>query len=105
MSSGCARSATSTKTSVTRERLGESITVEGVARDAKGGAVVVVDGTPLSLAGLERWTRELDGAAVRVTGTLRERVHPPLPVGSNGERSAGAEGSELVLESPRWEKR
>jgi hypothetical protein len=56
-----------------RDRIGQHVVLDGTARDAKAGAVVVVDGAPVYLDGMEAWPAGLAGALVRVTGTLREQ--------------------------------
>jgi Domain of unknown function (DUF4440) len=71
--------------------------VVGFAQQAKLGAIVQAGDVPVTCADQHEWPAELLGRPVVVAGTLSKRTHPALPVGPDGERSAGAEGDELVL--------
>jgi hypothetical protein len=77
-------------------------TIRGVARDAKGGAVVVTDGGPVYVIGLEAWPRELAGRKVEVTGRVRPKKHLPDPVGPGGTVAQGAWGDQTVIEGATW---
>jgi hypothetical protein len=81
-----------------------NVTVEGAARNAKGGAVVVADdGRVLYVAGLESWPAELDGRRVAVTGRVESRPGSPEPlVDDAGQHSAGASGPQTVIVDPTW---
>jgi len=80
----------------------KDVTIEGVARNAHAGAVVVTeDRTPVYVDGLERWDRAVDGKKVNAKGTLRHRA-PDDVVGANGEISHGFAGGQWVLEAPTW---
>lgn len=84
-------------------RQGKVVTVVGVARDAKGGAVVLLEGEPLYVRGLDAWPKGLRDRRVEVTGTLRDEKLIPSPVvDSKGAISQGAEGNQLVLDTPTW---
>ncbi len=83
--------------------LGSRVRLSGIARDAKGGAVLLVGDSPLYLAGLESWPMEANGKLVAVGGTLVDRQYlPEAKKNAKGEWSQGAQGSQLVLESPVW---
>lgn len=71
--------------------------VVGFAQQAKLGAIVQAGDVPVTCADQHEWPEDLLGRPVVVAGTLSARTHPALPVGPNGERSAGAQGDELVL--------
>lgn len=71
--------------------------VAGLAQRSKLGPIVDADGVIVTCAGLAEWPDDVVGRPVVVAGTLARRSHPPLPVGPNGERSAGAEGDETIL--------
>lgn len=81
------------------------VTVVGDARDAKGGAVVVVeDGRVIYVDGVDGWPAAVTGGRVAVTGVLVERKMIPDPVTNDaGEHSAGALGNQWVIEGARWE--
>jgi hypothetical protein len=71
--------------------------VVGFAQQAKLGVIVQAGDVPVTCADQHEWPPELLGRPVVVAGMLSRRTHPALPVGPDGERSAGAEGNELVL--------
>jgi hypothetical protein len=85
--------------------LGKSVSLVGVAENAKLGAVVVpASGGPVYVTGLDSWPDHLSKTRVRVSGTLQERKLAPDPVvGPNGERSAGMEGMAYVIDDAKWE--
>jgi len=82
----------------------EQVTLEGTARDAHSGAVVVLrDRQPLYVEGLERWPAELEGKNVKVSGTVVSRKLAPDPVvAADGAVSAGMVGESWVLTSASW---
>ena len=79
-------------------------TIEGKARDAKAGAVVVLDGgEPVYIEGLDYWPSDIEGKRVRATGFLKQKKLIPDPVvDSEGAISQGAEGDQTVLEGASW---
>lgn len=86
--------------------LDQVVTLEGTARDAALGAVVLLsDGTPVFVQGLDAWDTRWDRKRVRVTGMLRSRKMAPDPeVNDKGEVSHGMFGDSLVLEEATWEE-
>lgn len=83
--------------------VGQRARLSGVARDAKGGAVLVVDGAPLYLEGLDSWPAGVGGKAVVAGGTVVEKQHlPEAKRDARGAISQGAVGKQLVLEAPQW---
>ena len=79
------------------------VRLSGVARDAKGGAIVLVNDLPIYLAGLAAWPRPIEGKRVAVGGALVEKQYLPQATrNAKGEISQGAEGKQYVLESPLW---
>lgn len=86
---------------------GESVTVEGTARDAKAGAVVLnADNEPIFVEGLESWSDEFSGKQVRVTGVLVQKQNfPSATVDASGAVSQGTDGEQLesVLVNAKWE--
>ena len=71
--------------------------IVGFAQQAKLGAIVQAGDAPVTCADQHEWPAKLLGRPVVVAGTLSRHAHPALPIGPGGERSAGAEGNELVL--------
>lgn len=63
-----------------------SVTLTGIARDAKLGAILILDdGKALAVEGLEAWPAELHGRRVVVTGVLEERADLPAFESRPGE--------------------
>ena len=79
-------------------------TLRGKAVDAKGGAVLVLDdGQTFYVSGLDAWPADLFGLRVEVTGTVKTQPLPSQPlVNDAGEHSAGATGSQDVIENATW---
>jgi len=77
-------------------------TLRGVARDAKGGAVVVTDRGPVYIAGLDAWPAALAGRTVEVTGVVRQMKHIPDPVGPGNTVAQGAWGEQTVIVEATW---
>lgn len=86
------------------EQVNQRATVQGVARDAHAGAVVLTeDRTPVYIAGLSEWAGGLSGQPVAVSGVLRRRSVAPTPqVGADGGISHGIEGDSWVIEDATW---
>lgn len=85
------------------ELAGRRVRLAGVARDAKGGAVLLVEDTPIYLVGLERWPAEVHGKRVAAGGTVALTQHlPEAKKNAKGEWSQGASGKQLVLQQPTW---
>lgn len=86
--------------------MGKTVTVRGIARDAKGGAVLLPANTdPIYIEGLSSWPDEVLGKEVSVTGVLREKKLIPDPyIASDGGISQGAIGTQMVLEKATWKR-
>ena len=87
------------------ELVGKRVTIEGTARDAKGGAVLLTtDGEPVYIGGLDSWPEELFGKPVVVSGRLVRRQYlPEATVDESGAWSQGTTGGQqLVLEEAAW---
>lgn len=81
--------------------LDERVTVEGVARNAKLGALVQLKNTIIYVDGLDRWPADWpEGAKVRVSGLVAKRDAPP----PSDEISGGVSGPVFLLGEPRWER-
>jgi hypothetical protein len=84
--------------------VGQNITIEGVAHDAKLGAVILLsDRTPVYIKGLDSWDDALFKKRLQVTGRLRRRKLAPDPeVNAAGEVSHGAFGDDYILDGATW---
>ncbi len=84
--------------------VGEPVTLNGCARDAMMGAVVLTeDRTPVYLSGMREWNEDVEGEDVEVKGVLQRRSLAPDPVvDEQGNHSHGAEGTNYVLDSVTW---
>ncbi len=82
---------------------GKHVELQGVAQDAKGGAVLLVDDHPLYLLKLAAWPEATRGKGVTVKGTLKSMKLIASPErNAKGELSQGAEGNQWVLEDPTY---
>jgi len=79
--------------------IGQKITILGIAKDAKGGAVLLTSGkVAIYIKGLDSWPPELFNKQLKVTGMLKEEKFIPDPIiDENGSISTGAYGDQLVL--------
>lgn len=83
-------------------KVGTQVTIEGTARNAMAGAVVLTaDRTPVYVQGLERWDSAFDGKQVSASGTLRKHGGDAT-MSDSGEASSGIPGDHFVLEQPTW---
>jgi hypothetical protein len=84
--------------------IGRWVRLSGTARDAKGGAVLVVADRPIYLRGVDSWPAALLGKQVFADGLLQEEKLIPDPVvDKQGAISQGAEGMQLVLSAPAYQ--
>ena len=79
--------------------LGQEVTLDGTARDAKGGAVLLTDDNiPIYIEGLDSWPPAIDGSRISVNGVLKKEKYIPDPsIGDDGGISQGAIGMQYVL--------
>lgn len=79
-------------------------TITGVAKNAKAGAVVVLgDGNPVYVQGLDEWPDSTLDRNVEVRGVLvDEKMIPDPKVDKNGAISQGAMGDQTVIKKARW---
>jgi hypothetical protein len=84
------------------QKVGETVTIEGTAYNARAGAVVLTtDRIPVYVERLERWDRVLEGERVSASGTLRKRAGHPV-ASEGGEYSAGIPDDYFVLSDATW---
>jgi len=89
-----------------RDRLGQQVTLEGVAETRKLGAALRGNDFDIWIDRLERWPAEALGRKVRVTGILEERLDLPVFIQKAGEPPAAGipvpEGTDLREASRRY---
>jgi hypothetical protein len=89
-----------------RDRLGQQVTLEGVAETRKLGAALRGNGFDVWIDRMERWPAEALGRKVRVTGILEERQDLPVYIQKAGEPPAAGipvpEGTDLREASRRY---
>ena len=80
--------------------------VRGIARDAKGGAVVITSsGSPVYIEHLDGWPGDVLGCEIEAKGKLVAKKYIPDPfIDEDGAISQGAAGDQDVLEDARWKK-
>ena len=76
---------------------GRRVTLHGIARDAKAGAVLLLDEVPVYMDSLDAWSPEQQGRSLRMTGTLLVRKHIADPIDARGAVVQGAWGEQFVL--------
>ncbi|MHA1256950.1 MAG: hypothetical protein ACTSPS_15260 [Promethearchaeota archaeon] len=84
--------------------IGQKITILGIAKDAKGGAVILTpEKVPIYIKGLDSWSPELYDKQLEVTGVLKEEKFIPDPeIAEDGSISTGAYGDQLVLKDAEF---
>ena len=104
MSASCATSSDSSETLA--GRIGQPVTLEGIAEARKLGAALRGDGFDVWIDRLSDWPRELVGRKVRVSGVLEERHDLPVYIQKRGEPVAAGipvpEGTDLQKASRRY---
>ena len=89
-----------------RARLGQEVTLEGVAEARKLGAALRGDGFDVWIDQLEHWPPGTAGRKVRVTGILEERHDLPVFIQKEGEPAAAGipvpPGTDLRKASQRY---
>jgi hypothetical protein len=84
------------------EHVGKSITLRGNAATAAAGAMVIIAGTPIYIAGLRAWDSDLEGRAVEVTGLLRREASAVPPAGPGELVRHGIDRDTFVLDGAEW---
>ncbi|MHA2224792.1 MAG: hypothetical protein ACXAC8_06285 [Candidatus Hodarchaeales archaeon] len=82
------------------KNIGQTITLSGIAKEAKGGPVVItIDNNVIYVKGLDSWSPDLVNNRVSVKGVLKkEQFIPHAKIDENGGISSGATGDQYVLE-------
>ncbi len=82
-----------------KELLDKEVILTGMAKNAKGGAILLINEMPIYLKGLSSWSMVHFGKIIKVKGTLRdEKLIPDPHVDENDAISQGAIGNQIVLE-------
>jgi hypothetical protein len=84
---------------------GKQVTITGIARNAKLGAVVFSDGQTIYLKDKSSWESGILNETVRVSGIL-QKFETPRATQNNGEWSAGVTEGESAyrLENFKWDR-
>jgi hypothetical protein len=84
-------------------QLEKLVTVEGCARDAGAGAIVLqANSEPIYVAGLETWG-DKEGITVTVSGILRRRAVIAIStLDEEGAISHGLDSAVFVIDDPTW---
>jgi hypothetical protein len=85
--------------------VGKQVTITGIARNAKLGAVVFSDGQTIYLKDKSSWELGILNETVRVSGVL-QKFETPRATQKDGEWSAGVTEGETAyrLENFKWER-
>jgi hypothetical protein len=95
-------------------KLGQVVTIDGMAEDLKLGAVLIRPGDMVWVDGLDAWPGDLRGKHVQVTGKVIQRADLPVFVQQEGEPQMGGipvrPGTDLekarqrfLLAEARWQ--
>jgi len=79
-------------------RVGTTVEVEGIAVNAAGGAIVMLEDGPVYIAGLDAWDDATRGTEVRYRGVLRIRDGGDQ-ITVLGEPTHGIPSEHWVIES------
>ena len=86
-------------------KMQEKVRVTGTAQNAKGGAVLLVEGAPYYIPQLDEWPDEFLGQKVEVTAIKKvEQFLPEATVDKDGAISQGAVGQQTTLRQATWKK-
>jgi len=82
-----------------KDLLNKEVILTGMTKDAKGGAVLIINEIPIYIEGLSLWPDKYFGKMIKVRGKLKDKKMIPDPyIEENGAISQGAIGNQLVLE-------
>ena len=83
------------------ESLGRKVILEGIAQDAKGGAVLITKHREvIYVKDLDSWDSMVLGKNIALEGILKkEKLIPDPRIDGDGAISAGAIGEQYVLEN------
>jgi hypothetical protein len=86
------------------KQLDRRVTLQGVAENAKGGAVLVIPkDNPIYIEGLDSWPDDILGSHLSATGVLRRMQYlPEVRIDPDGAISQGTFGKQYVLVEASW---
>ncbi len=86
------------------KQIGQKVNLNGTAKDAKGGAVLLTpEGNVIFIKGLEFWPSEFLDKKISVSGLLKEEKLIPDPlIDEDAVISTGAYGNQLILENAEY---
>lgn len=87
-----------------RKSLGSRVRLSGIAENAKGGALLVINDKSIwYLEGVDSWPDAALGKLVGVGGKLASKEYlPQATKNEKGEWTQGAQGTQSVIEAPTW---
>ena len=83
-------------------RIGEEVSITGIAGNGAAGAFVYADHEPYYLAAVESWDADIEGRRVTVTGVLRRRPAQVTPDEPPDEHSHGLAADTYVIDDSTW---
>jgi hypothetical protein len=83
--------------------VGKFVTVQGIAQNAKLGAIVMVEDLPIYIADLDAWTNRT-GKPISITGTIKTYVAQGR-TNEFGLVSGGIDRLIYILENPQYSDR
>jgi hypothetical protein len=86
------------------QMLGQEVTLQGTARDAHaGGLLVLDDGVMVFVAGVPAWDEDVVDRRLVLSGVLaRESFGPEPQVTPEGGYTQGMSGEVYVVRDPTW---
>ena len=81
-----------------KTRIGKAVEVEGLAGNAKSGAIIILDsGNPIYIDDLQEWPQSIKRKRVRATGTVLKNL------GLHDPRIGGIQEDYISLGHASWE--
>ena len=83
--------------------VGKEITLTGIAKNARAGAVLLTkDNVPYYIEGVESWDDDIMDKRIEVSGTLKIETLAGDLQNEKGEWTAGMSGDKLTIVNPTW---
>ena len=84
--------------------VGKFVTVQGIAQNAKLGAIVMVEDLPVYIADLDAWTNRA-GKPISISGTIKKTQIAQTRTNEFGLVSGGIGGPIYILENTQYSDR